>query len=437
MHLLKSIRIDGYLGRKNPIYLDLSKHPAFIIGRNGTGKTSLINFINACLDVDKLTLRKVKFECVELKFKAVGDRRVPSIQIEKEHHEEYGVLIIYRLRNSSKGEEKPFKIETGLRIVGHRSNAKRVRGGLLPMQVRDLRRSLNQIYSMSWLSLHRHQGQSVDIGGQKEYQNNFDFEEDMFLSGVDRKLSDSLSSLSRYFTRLDRKFADKTLEFQRDWFVSFLADEKKLSDIVNAKYDMDAEQSALKAIFESFKMSKEKYENRLSKHIKLAKQSDGDSGASAIKVTDFLIKYDVYRLHQLVEKWQSLQREKETLYKPREEFVDATTCMLYKKRVEVDSSNEVSVHSDDSTPRQINTEDLSSGEKQLLIFFAETLLQERRPHIFLADEPELSLHLQWQEDLVPSILKMNPNAQIIFATHSPDIVGGYGENVIDMESLLP
>ena len=44
--------------------------------------------------------------------------------------------------------------------------------------------------------------------------------------------------------------------------------------------------------------------------------------------------------------------------------------------------------------------------------------------------------MEWQEELVPSLLKLNDNAQVLFATHSPDIVGNFQANVIKMEELI-
>lgn len=39
---------------------------------------------------------------------------------------------------------------------------------------------------------------------------------------------------------------------------------------------------------------------------------------------------------------------------------------------------------------------LSSGEKQLFILLTEALLQRECNYLFIADEPELSLHVKWQ-----------------------------------------
>ncbi|MFQ2515535.1 AAA family ATPase [Aeromonas caviae] len=68
--------------------------------------------------------------------------------------------------------------------------------------------------------------------------------------------------------------------------------------------------------------------------------------------------------------------------------------------------------------------------------FALSLVQNLEPVIYIADEPEISLHITWQEYLTDTILELNPNAQIIFATHSPDVVGPYQDKTINMENIL-
>ena len=63
-------------------------------------------------------------------------------------------------------------------------------------------------------------------------------------------------------------------------------------------------------------------------------------------------------------------------------------------------------------------------------------MMNRRTVISITDEPELSLHIAWQRNLLSSIRKLNSNAQIIVATHSPEIAGGFPFSVIDMESIV-
>jgi len=67
---------------------------------------------------------------------------------------------------------------------------------------------------------------------------------------------------------------------------------------------------------------------------------------------------------------------------------------------------------------------LSSGEKQIIIMIAHLIFEEaQKPSgVFIIDEPELSLHIAWQEIFVNSIVEASPKTQFILATHSPSII---------------
>ena len=80
---------------------------------------------------------------------------------------------------------------------------------------------------------------------------------------------------------------------------------------------------------------------------------------------------------------------------------------------------------------------LSAGEKQLLYILTTVLCQDQKPTIMLMDEPEISLHFDWQKILLESILELNPNIQIIMATHSPAMVmNGWIEHVKEINDLV-
>lgn len=69
---------------------------------------------------------------------------------------------------------------------------------------------------------------------------------------------------------------------------------------------------------------------------------------------------------------------------------------------------------------------MSSGEKQIVIFFIHILIglsDKQHNGIFIIDEPELSLHIDWQHKFVMNIMDVSPGIQLIFATHSPEIIG--------------
>ena len=79
---------------------------------------------------------------------------------------------------------------------------------------------------------------------------------------------------------------------------------------------------------------------------------------------------------------------------------------------------------------------LSSGEKQLLAILLTILFQDEKPYILLLDEPEISLHLKWQYKLIDTIRALNPNCQIIIATHSPSLFSdGWNDRVFWIEDI--
>ena len=79
---------------------------------------------------------------------------------------------------------------------------------------------------------------------------------------------------------------------------------------------------------------------------------------------------------------------------------------------------------------------LSSGEKQLLVILLTVLLEDNKPYVLLMDEPEISLHVEWQQKLVGIIRTLNPHAQIILTTHSPAVImNGWLDAVTDVADI--
>ena len=65
---------------------------------------------------------------------------------------------------------------------------------------------------------------------------------------------------------------------------------------------------------------------------------------------------------------------------------------------------------------------LSSGEKQMLAILLTVLVEDNQPYVLFMDEPEVSLHIDWQQRLIDLIMELNPNVQIILTTHSPAVI---------------
>lgn len=80
----------------------------------------------------------------------------------------------------------------------------------------------------------------------------------------------------------------------------------------------------------------------------------------------------------------------------------------------------------------ISSDKLSAGEKQMLSFLCYNTFSKNK--VIFIDEPELSLHPDWQRLLIPTLLKQGNNNQFFIATHSPFIYTKYPDKEIVINS---
>lgn len=79
---------------------------------------------------------------------------------------------------------------------------------------------------------------------------------------------------------------------------------------------------------------------------------------------------------------------------------------------------------------------LSSGEKQILVILLTVLVEDNEHYVLFMDEPEVSLHIEWQKRLIDLILELNPNVQIILTTHSPAVImNGWIDRVTEVTDI--
>lgn len=150
-------------------------------------------------------------------------------------------------------------------------------------------------------------------------------------------------------------------------------------------------------------------------------------GLSSIKREDIGIELllntaQIDRMYSIVDIIDEHKSRNDEYYRPINDFLD-TVNEFYKdsgKRLEIDTVGQLVVKRPDGN--ECTIEGLSSGERQLLVIFAHSYFNQN--NIFIIDEPELSLHLGWQEKLADTIFSANVNSQFILATHSPEIIAG-------------
>ena len=79
---------------------------------------------------------------------------------------------------------------------------------------------------------------------------------------------------------------------------------------------------------------------------------------------------------------------------------------------------------------------LSSGEKQMLAILLTVLVEDNQHYVLFMDEPEVSLHIEWQKRLIDLCVELNPNVQIILTTHSPAVVmNGWMDAVTEVTDI--
>lgn len=87
--------------------------------------------------------------------------------------------------------------------------------------------------------------------------------------------------------------------------------------------------------------------------------------------------------------------------------------------------------------KPLDLKKLSSGEKQLLSILLTVTLQDDQPAVLCMDEPEVSLHVDWQQQLIDIVRSLNPRVQIILTTHSPAMVmNGWVDKVVEVSDIV-
>ena len=147
------------------------------------------------------------------------------------------------------------------------------------------------------------------------------------------------------------------------------------------------------------------------------------------------LDYQVNMGNRIIESLQQGNpQEAQQLSEPKKRFQDLIDDLFKdtgKKIVRTENEIRYSQIGETLVPYQ-----LSSGEKQMLVILLTVLVEDQQPYVLFMDEPEVSLHVDWQERLIDIILQMNPNVQIILTTHSPAVImNGWMDRVTEVSDI--
>ncbi|WP_162130019.1 AAA family ATPase, partial [Sinorhizobium fredii] len=148
---MKKITIHDYRGLNDPVVISLKRDANFLIGRNGTGKTTLINLIYQLLSGRHSSLFEAEFTKAEIVFSHPDKRFSPTLFVEKDFDEDGDPRsLIYRFRDfKSKGDSFRYSFYSKY----YRSTSEPA-----SLNLRKLRTELQKRFQVTWLALNRNVG---------------------------------------------------------------------------------------------------------------------------------------------------------------------------------------------------------------------------------------------------------------------------------------
>lgn len=120
-------------------------------------------------------------------------------------------------------------------------------------------------------------------------------------------------------------------------------------------------------------------------------------------------------------KLQEIYAEQKELDDAIKRFRDVVNKYLVDKLFVFDESKVTLKIFNKNNNKEVKLSQLSSGEKQIVSLFSKIYLEKYDKFIVLFDEPELSLSIKWQRQLLPHIVNSKKCAFLLAVTHSPFI----------------
>ncbi|CAH1198116.1 AAA family ATPase [Candidatus Nitrotoga sp. BS] len=429
MNYIESVKVDEFWGERT-LEFKFNDDVNFIIGINGSGKTTAVNIIVAALTANFSELDRSDFTKITIKLKSKSSKKKPSITITKLPVKELPFSqIVYEIKESSSDKPVTLSLDDYEEQMMIRKYPRHMlERELLRRKSQNINISLNKMVNVSWLSVNR-----ASVCASME-----NFDEDDYASSVDRKLKELSNRLVRYFSTLGKKGSEQFENFQKEVFLSMLFRKGSKPFFSTAKkINLDDEKKALEVIFNQFKVATKDFKSKLDTHFDAlgkAKEKLSSDKPGMLNTADISVLIGTERIDYIVEEWERSIEKRKEIFEPRDTFLQIINSMMQRKTFSINAQNELQVTTQSGKNLPIHR--LSSGEKQLLIVLGEALLQEKQSWVYIADEPELSLHVRWQESLVDNLRSINPNSQIIFATHSPDVVSTFVNKIFDMECMF-
>lgn len=414
---LAEFRITGLFGTHDlACRLDL-KEPTLLTGTNGSGKSTVLKIINAIGTGDWATLVDLPISTVDLLFES-------GLEFGARIHED-GM----QLRVDNEFVQLPLQ---GNREELLRHLPESMVTHLIKMKPSDrlteLELMLGSKAAASYMS-------ALGLGNMQDWPTAFsDFVNNFHLLFItDQRLvvsDERLEAIKQH--RPVRTASNKAAEFSAHELSRLM--QRALSEYASEsqRLDRDFPQRVVRAMASPDVVPLERIKTLLAEveNERVALQTVGllprDLSASAFQ--DLPLEDE--KVRPVIETFvQDTRRKFAVLADLRERltvFVEYLNQHYENKRVVAQPREGFVVRMDGDDQKRIEPSGLSSGEQQILVLAYEVLFRSEPETLVLIDEPELSLHVLWQDSFIEDLTRMGTlrNLQFVLATHSPSLIGG-------------
>lgn len=425
-------RLYGHYDYENIIF---NSDVTFIYGLNGCGKTTILNITEAIITGQIFKLFSYDFEEITLKYSPNEEKEIVIKSLNKKLDVTF--------------ENKTYTINQIERFSLRRYNENDFRKIKYYFTEYKFLESIKNTFNYVYLPLNRSLTVNNLDFNERIFQNERNiFDDEIFEEPISTSMDIAMLQIEELIEKSCRninlqisKISDK---FRNDILKSSLRVNEQYKNLKNIykeieKIEIEKTKIEYIKILKSLNIITESEEKNFIKFFDEVSR-DITQNENNRKVTqEILLKVnEVIKIKEILSLADETERKKADIRKPLEKFIEVMNKFIYNKEdeklIQIDQIGQVYFTTKNSK-NKIGIGYLSSGEKQLMIFFANLLFKVDKTSsgIFVVDEPELSLHLHWQKIFVKTILKLNNRIQLIFATHAPEIIGEKRNKMFKLE----
>lgn len=436
----KGVKLNGYINSEFIFYDDLT----FLYGINGSGKTTIVRLINALLSLSLVDLCETEFSCIEIDILENDSKKIKTISAIQSENE----VVVSHSDTQNKLKIKKYIQDDSVPDSRIRINAEEwyysqinfLRGNKVFLLIRENKFPV-------YLGLERKTNNNDDVFGKRARIRGEYNKSHMHLGLYEasklaaQKYAEAYSSETALTDDLRNSLVRVSFKFQDALNINGL---KFQNMNVTERWDLERKHKNIKDALDDLKIDgMGEYIDLFFSELKsiLADLPMLKSGEEiTTKEAEKFLKYEFNKqqfvraneIAEIVDKYANALKEKYKEIRDYESKVNEFLCDSGKE-IKV-SSDGISVNIIDRKDIPIDLDKLSSGEKQLLSILTQVWFNEKitESNVFIIDEPELSLHLFWQEKFVDALISSKPDIQLILATHSPSIINGRDSNSIEL-----